>query len=646
MSEFPIRSIAVYKHGIGFFSRRAKFENEEIRLKFRKEIMDDILKSFTVIEHGQGKVLGVDFDTSETKEDKLKNTSVILEEGASLLHLLQSLRGKKVRLHLQNSRTLSGILMGSDETKEDEHWDTTRISLIQEGSRKIGIVQIGEIVELEILDTSSASDLEYFLNVSGAQETHCNITVRLTKSAHDLEVSYIAPAPLWTVNYRFVAAKENKALLQGWSIFHNSLEEDLNQVKLSFITGMPISFVYELYNSFTPGRPHVREEERNVPAPITFAPPVKKSRALSQEEINAPLQGAEDDDVDFMEMEEGGSSDDFSGISLDSITNSLEVNTESRERDEAFQYTVSNPVSVERGKSAMAPILSGNPEFRKEYIYNENKYRNHPSAVIRMKNTTGLTLEKGPILILDEDGYSGEGILDFTPKDAEAMIAYAIDMSVRVTRKNVTERTETAMNLKDRYITKEIYYTYNSEYTVENKDSKPKTVFIEYQRSGMNLSLIEPKTSDETTPEYYRFKVEVPAGSEKVLKIIERQESQEKFDIFNFPADKVRLFFNFAKPTEKAKEVLLKIAEKYSEIDGLKLKIEDLKKEKDGVSRRQNDIRKNIETFKNADEQEYRQKFIQELMKTETRIAEIDSEIPAAMNNIALITKEITGMSF
>ncbi|HMZ57204.1 MAG TPA: hypothetical protein PL048_00410 [Leptospiraceae bacterium] len=638
MSEFPIRSIAVYKHGIGFFSRRAKFENEEIRLKFRKEIMDDILKSFTVIEHGEGKVLGVDFDTSETKEDKLKNTSVILEEGASLLHLLQSLRGKKVKLHLQDNRMLTGILMGSDETKDEENWGTTRISVIQEGTKKIGIVQIGEVTELEILDSSSSSDLEYFLNVSGAQETHCNITVRLTKSAHDLEVSYIAPATLWTVNYRFVASKENKSLLQGWSIFHNSLEEDLNQVRLSFITGMPISFIYELYNSFTPGRPHVREEERNVPAPITFAPPPKRAEKKMRE---AEMAG----DYPQEEMDDE-SSDDFADLSLPTLNSSVEVNTESRERDEAFQYTVSNPVSVERGKSAMVPILSGNPEFRKEYIYNENKYKTHPSAVIRMKNTTGLTLEKGPIMILDEEGYSGEGMLDFTPKDAEAMIAYAIDMSVKVTRKNVTERTETAMNLKDRYITKEIYYTFKSEYTVENKDSKPKTVFIEYQRGASNLSLIEPNTPDETTPDYYRFKVELPASSEKVLKIVERQESQEKYDIFNFSADTVRMFFNFAKPSEKAKEVLLKIAERYSEIDGLKLKMEDLRKEKEGISRRQNDVRKNIETFKNADEQEYRQKFIQELMKTETRVSEIDSDLPAITKKIEEINRQILGMTF
>ncbi|HNH07157.1 MAG TPA: hypothetical protein PK683_01550, partial [Leptospiraceae bacterium] len=150
----------------------------------------------------------------------------------------------------------------------------------------------------------------------------------------------------------------------------------------------------------------------------------------------------------------------------------------------------------------------------------------------------------------------------------------------------------------------------------------------------------------ETTPDYYRFKVELPASSEKVLKIVERQESQEKYDIFNFSADTVRMFFNFAKPSEKAKEVLLKIAERYSEIDGLKLKMEDLRKEKEGISRRQNDVRKNIETFKNADEQEYRQKFIQELMKTETRVSEIDSDLPAITKKIEEINRQILGMTF
>ena len=93
------------------------------------------------------------------------------------------------------------------------------------------------------------------------------MTVRLSPGAETVSISYIAPSPVWRVSYRLVAdevddLKDGKGLLQGWALFDNTLDEDLENVELTFVAGMPVSFIYDLYTPFTPERPVVQEEAR------------------------------------------------------------------------------------------------------------------------------------------------------------------------------------------------------------------------------------------------------------------------------------------------------------------------------------------------------------------------------------------------
>lgn len=641
MNEFPITSISVYKHGVGFFSRRAKFKEDNVRLKFRKDIMDDILKSLTVLEHGDGKVIGVDFDTSETIEDKLKNTSIHLEEGASLAKLLSALRGKKVKLHL-SARQFSGILVGSDFTGEKEEWSTTRISIIEENSKKVSILTIGEIKKLEILDDSSFSDLRYFLEASNSQETLCNITIRLTGKNHDLEVFYIAPAPLWTVNYRFLM-RSDKGILQGWSIFHNSLEEDLKDVRLSFITGMPISFVYELYDSFTPVRPRVREEERNAPAPIEFKAPPKKSARKESFDAPAPEGSLMQEDIDallsFGDFDRSVSAESIAAALGDSVS----VETTTSDRAELFEYKVSTPVSVARGKSAMVPILAGNPEYKKEYIYNKDKYKGHPSAVLKIKNGTGLVLERGPITILDESGYAGEGILEFTPVDAEAIVAYAIDLTTRITENVKTENKSYSLNLANNYLRTGIYRELTTEYSIENRENKSKTVYIEHNKSN-GYNLFDTETPEENNPGNFRFKLELGPSSSCKFYVKERLITYDSKFLSELYINQIEEFFDKNLIDEKGKEILTKVAEKFNLVFKKQETVKSSENERQGLLARQGEIRKNIDTFQKAGEESYRQKFIDELVKNQDRITFLDSEIAGLQQEIVEIKKEIGGI--
>jgi hypothetical protein len=55
MENLPITHMTLYKHGVGYFERKARVEGERVEFSFRSGEMNDILKSLTVIDSGEGR---------------------------------------------------------------------------------------------------------------------------------------------------------------------------------------------------------------------------------------------------------------------------------------------------------------------------------------------------------------------------------------------------------------------------------------------------------------------------------------------------------------------------------------------------------------------------------------------------------------
>ena len=85
-----------------------------------------------------------------------------------------------------------------------------------------------------------------------------------------------------------------------------------------------------------------------------------------------------------------------------------------------------------RGQSAMVPIVSADLDYRKDLLYNGAKLPAHPVATLRLKNGSGLTLERGPVTVLEKGEYVGEAVLPFTVVGSEMAVAYAVELGVKV----------------------------------------------------------------------------------------------------------------------------------------------------------------------------------------------------------------------
>ena len=86
------------------------------------------------------------------------------------------------------------------------------------------------------------------------------VVLSLDGKAHDLEVGYIAAAPVWRASYRLVVGTDGQADLQAWGMMQNLSGEDWKDVKLSLVAGAPLAFEAQLGTPVIPLKPTVTDQ--------------------------------------------------------------------------------------------------------------------------------------------------------------------------------------------------------------------------------------------------------------------------------------------------------------------------------------------------------------------------------------------------
>lgn len=506
MAQLPIVKMTLYKHGVGFFVRRGQVDGEAVSLSFDKAAMNDVLKSLTAMTLSGGQVTGVDYETPEDKAALLARSTIQLSDRASLRDLLRDLRGRRAAVTTTNE-ALTGVVVGVDLPGEREPMAATALSLYLPEERRVRPLRLADLLSLELLDDRAADDLGYFLETSLAEEDKRAVTVRLTGPA-DLSVSYSAPSPVWRVSYRLVADGadgDGKGLLQGWGLFDNTLDEDLVDVDLTFTSGMPVSFIYDLYTPFTPERPVIKEEARTVAAPVEFEDKLQRTAALG-----APVGGM------GMGLDLGAAMPQMMAraaappVTADALARSTAVAAKGQAQGEFFSYAVSAPVTVRRGRSAMAPILQASLKFRKERIYNGAKQPKNPVITLRFANDTGLTLERGPLTVIEAGEYAGEAMLPFTGPQGEIILAYAVDLGITVTEEPSAEHVLSSVGIKDGMLLIQEWDTRTTIYRIRNRNADAAKVVLEHPRIAGYQRYDTPDPAEETET-FDRHVAPVPA---------------------------------------------------------------------------------------------------------------------------------------
>lgn len=622
METLPITHITLYKHGVGFFERRASLSGEEVELSFRVEEMNDILKSLTAIDWGDGQVLGVDYATPQSLEERLAGCSIRLRDTQSLCDLLKGLRGRRVALLLDQQETASGTLIGLDDVSAEQPLSSSLVSILLDESSQVQTVTLGRVQRVEILDKRGEDDLRFFLHTSLNQENFRQVTIRLTPGEHDLSVNYIAPAPTWRVSYRMMLDSKSdpdkpRALLQGWGIFDNQLEEDLQGISLSLVAGMPISFVYDLYTPFTPERPVVKEEARVAAAPVDFEDAV----------LGAMLEeGAMDDALLSRSMAPPAAAAPKlkkASFNIADMERSASVTTSGKAMGELFQYVIGTPVTVGRGQSAMVPIISAKLEYTKDLLYNGAKMPKHPVATLRLENSTGLTLERGPVTVLENSEYVGEAVLPFTVAEGELVIPYAVELSVTINEHADSRAEMHSIHLKKAYLHIEQWDIRWREYQVNNSTDRAMTVLIEHRRSS-HYELFETPDPQEKTPEHLRFEVEVPPRREKIFRVQERRLLGRREELHKQSFKGLQNYLQNGLIDQATHDKVAEVLKIWEQIAEKEQTLADCDKERQKIYNAQQQIQGNMKALKTeGKEGKLRARYVEQLETTEEQLKDL-----------------------
>ena len=103
-----------------------------------------------------------------------------------------------------------------------------------------------------------------------------------------------------------------------------------------------------------------------------------------------------------------------------------------RKLGDLFEYEIEHPVTIRRNQSALVPIVLRPFEGRPVLLYNKATRAENPMRCVEFKNTTGLTLEGGPLTVLEGGSYVGEAMLETTKPDDQRLVPYAVELAVTV----------------------------------------------------------------------------------------------------------------------------------------------------------------------------------------------------------------------
>ena len=645
MAHLPITRMTLYKHGVGFFERRAEVATDQVELSFRVEEMNDILKSLTVLDWSGGQVLGIDYATPQSRDERLAGCSIRLSDDRSLQDLVISLRGRQVKLHLDQGETIAGTLVGLDEVPERQPLSSALVSLLCDETEHVHVVTLARVQGLEVLDVQGSGDLRFFLQTALSQENYRSVTIRLTPGSHDLSVSYIAPAPTWRVSYRLVAepaveASEDsipggRALLQGWGILDNRLEEDLESIVLSLVAGMPISFIYDLYTPFTPDRPVIEEEGRVAAGPVDFEmamtgavpeagppAPAPVTRSLSATAQPAARRRARRLDVDALQQ-------------------AAAVETKGSDLGELFQYRIGTPVTVSRGHSAMVPIMQATLPYKKNLIYNGRKMPVHPVATMRFDNKTGLTLEQGPVTVLEAGEYMGEAVLPFTVIGSEILIPYAVELGVKIDEHSGTRREIRGLDIKGAYLQFEEWDVRWHEYQIDNATANPVILLLEHARTSYYKLFDTPEPAERTAGQL-RFQVEVPPHGEVTLKVQERRLTRRREEIKRQSYAGLQAYLKQGLLKQRDLSQLTQLLKLWENLGDNEERLAQLEKDRGKIYTAQQQVQGNMAALgQTGKEGALRARYVEQLETTEKQLRALEQQEALTKAEIERVQSEI-----
>jgi hypothetical protein len=617
-AELPVKQVVLYKHGVGFFERSGRLgAGESARLDFKATEMNDVLKSLTVMEKGGGRISGLRYDSLDPLSHKLQEFPFQIGESQPLAGMLDQLKGARLELKFGNETVAGVIVAGRTLPGSDKQTEREQLTLMLDNG------------ELRTLDLSAANGIHFtdpqlqqqfkdYLSALAASRSKDKRSVYLASTdskERDVSASYMIPAAVWKSSYRLMLGT-GQPTLEGWAIVDNTTGEDWTKVGLSLVSGRPISFVSQLYAPKYIDRPSAELADDRAARPVvhegTFAATTGNVAGVGAGGVMGGIAGgapgapaARNMAPKAMAMLGAQSAEMDLNVRADAVSvapSTIVASAMAREMGELFEYRVAQPVTIRKGESAMLPFLQQQIGGRKLLIYSDHSSQ-HPTNAAELTNSSGKTLDGGPITVYDSGAYGGEALMETLKTGDKRLISYAVDLGTRITeaygnRQAVVREIHANRGM----LTSKLSAEETRTYTIRNVDQKAKTLIIEHPVRPMYTLLNQKPT--EKTAAAYRFEIPLAAGASQEFPVAEERVYDQTYAVANLTPDFILNYASNRVLSDAGRRQLQRIADQKSQIAANDRALADVQAQIRDTSSDEERIRQNIQSLNSVSGQQ------------------------------------------
>lgn len=595
-AALPLSKIVLYSSGVGYFQHDGTVtDRTQLDLRLQTSQINDLLKSLVVQDFGGGRISTVTYGSRDPVTKTLGHFGINLNGNPTLGQILTQVRGEPVEISAPNP--LLGTILGIEKKTESITDGQARRVIEQEylnlltdeGFRSLPFTQIQRI---KLLDAALNVELQQALATLATNHDAQRKTVSITfdgTGSRQARVAYLTETPVWKTTYRLVLDEEQAPYLQGWAIVENQTPQDWDRVRLSLVSGRPISFTMDLYQPLYNPRPVVQPElyanlkpqtygeAMDEPRPASPAPSMRNElkKERSQGKLAESLAGGRANAADEAPI--------AAYMEMGRIDQGVTTLATAEDKGELFEYRLDQPVTLGKHQSALLPIIGQPLQGQKVAVYNQSVNTRHPLNGYRLKNSSPLHLMQGPITVFDGGAYAGDAQIQDLPPGQDRLISYALDLNTEVeprleggTQELATVSLRKGTMLVSRRLVEDRIYQ------IRNRDQKSKTVLIE-QPYRADWKLVEPKEATERTRDQYRFSVPVDAGKTATLRVKETLPVQESILLMDGGLDQIAYY-------QQAKEVSSKVKEALQRVVHLRGKLDDTRAHRTRLEQRIGEI--------------------------------------------------------
>ena len=655
--RLPVKRVVLYKNGVGYFEHAARVQGtQELNIDFTTAQLNDVLKSLTVVDLGEGRISSVRYNSIAPLGERLKSLRLPFGEDVGRDDFLSAMRGARVDVR-NGATTSTGKLLSVEKVKHqnakgEDLYETTEFAIVTDSGEMRSFV-LSPLVSVHLADHELTSEVGRYLDLVGSSRAKDlrQMTITATGTGErNIFVSYISEVPIWKSTYRIILPDEAtakpgaKPLLQGWAIVDNTIGEDWKDVHLSLVAGAPQSFVQNISHPFYARRPEIPLPQSVQLTPQSHEATVEEEPAAGPQPtsgvgIGSGSGGGTGNGAGAYRAETGViggtiSSSSVANVSLKgrNFNRMMALNpgvagkqgseAEGKSAGDFFEYDLKQNITIGQNQSALVPIVQSRVEAEKVTLWNADSV---PLLALWIKNTSGQMLDSGSFNIIEGNTFAGEGVLEVLHPDERRLLSYAGDSALHVkTLADSSTSPYTSVRIFKGNLTLVREERKSMKYTLRNADSKPRVVVVEHpsqESEGWKLSHSTPKP-EETTTSFHRFRVGVDAAKTSELTVEEFHTLGATTELSDLDDDQVKLLVDQNRLTPAMKKAFDDVLAQKTKVSALDLQIKQHDGEISKINTDQTRLRENMKALKgSAEEKILLQRYIGELNSQEDRLA-------------------------